>query len=139
MERARAIYEWIVENTYRDPKVLGCGVGDIRFMLESRNLGGKCGDLNALFVGLRAPPACRRATCTAFASPTPSWAKESLGKSGETSKRSTAAPSSSAGFGWMPVDPADVRKVMLEEGEGLPLNDPGRVALRASGCSVRGK
>lgn len=35
IERARAIYEWIVVNTYRDPKVIGCGTGDIRFMLES--------------------------------------------------------------------------------------------------------
>ena len=52
VEKSRAIYEWIVENTFRDPKVRGCGVGDIRFMLESRNLGGKCADLNALFVGL---------------------------------------------------------------------------------------
>ena len=30
VEKARAIYEWIVENTFRDPKVRGCGVGDIR-------------------------------------------------------------------------------------------------------------
>ena len=27
-------------------------LGDIRFMLESRDLGGKCADLNALYVGL---------------------------------------------------------------------------------------
>ena len=52
VERARAIYDWIVDNTFRDPKTRGCGVGDIRFMLESGNLGGKCADLNALFVGL---------------------------------------------------------------------------------------
>jgi transglutaminase-like putative cysteine protease len=50
--KARAIYEWIVENTYRNPKTRGCGVGDIRFLLESRDLGGKCADLNALYVGL---------------------------------------------------------------------------------------
>ena len=52
IDKARAIYEWIVENTFRDPKTRGCGVGDIRFMLESRDLGGKCADLNALYVGL---------------------------------------------------------------------------------------
>jgi transglutaminase-like putative cysteine protease len=39
VERARAIYEWVVENTFRDPKTRGCGVGDIKFMLESGNLG----------------------------------------------------------------------------------------------------
>jgi hypothetical protein len=44
----RSIYEGIVDNTFRNPKARGCGVGDIRFMLESRDLGGKCADLNAL-------------------------------------------------------------------------------------------
>src|SRR5439155_17840929 len=35
VEKARAIYEWIVENTFRNPKTRGCGAGDIRFMLET--------------------------------------------------------------------------------------------------------
>jgi transglutaminase-like putative cysteine protease len=52
IEKARAIYEWIVDNTFRNPKTRGCGLGDIRFMLETKDLGGKCADLNALFVGL---------------------------------------------------------------------------------------
>ncbi len=52
LEKARAIYEWIVDNTFRNPKTRGCGVGNIRFMLESKDLGGKCADLNALYVGL---------------------------------------------------------------------------------------
>jgi transglutaminase-like putative cysteine protease len=51
LDKARAIYEWIVEDTFRDPKIRGCGLGDIRFMLESKDLGGKCAD-NALYVGL---------------------------------------------------------------------------------------
>ena len=29
VDKARAIYEWIVDNTFRDPKVKGCGIGDI--------------------------------------------------------------------------------------------------------------
>jgi transglutaminase-like putative cysteine protease len=52
VEKARAIYEWIVDNTFRNPKTRGCGKGDIRFMLESKDLGGRCADLNALYVGL---------------------------------------------------------------------------------------
>src|ERR1700674_2350577 len=52
VEKARAIYEWIVENTARNPKTRGCGLGNIRFMLESGDLSGKCADLNALYVGL---------------------------------------------------------------------------------------
>src|SRR6266478_8691842 len=50
--KAKAIYEWIVENTFRDPKTRGCGLGDIRALLETGYLGGKCADLNALFVGM---------------------------------------------------------------------------------------
>jgi transglutaminase-like putative cysteine protease len=52
IEKARAIYDWMVENTFRNPKTRGCGTGDIRYMLESKDLGGKCADLNALYVGL---------------------------------------------------------------------------------------
>ena len=52
VDKARRIYEWIVANTYRDPKVPGCGLGNIAFMLKTGDLGGKCADLNALFVGL---------------------------------------------------------------------------------------
>ena len=51
-EKARAIYEWIVDNTARNPKTRGCGTGDIRAMLETGDLTGKCADLNALYVGL---------------------------------------------------------------------------------------
>src|SRR5262249_27927006 len=52
LEKARAIYEWVVENTFRDAKVRGCGIGDIATMLKSGNMGGKCADINALYVGL---------------------------------------------------------------------------------------
>jgi len=52
VEKVKAVYDWILATTYREPKVRGCGVGDIKAMLETRNFGGKCGDINALFVGL---------------------------------------------------------------------------------------
>jgi transglutaminase-like putative cysteine protease len=67
-DKAKAIYEWIVDNTFRDAKVKGCGIGDISTMLESGYLGGKCADLNALYVGLcprgrLAGPRCLRSAC----------------------------------------------------------------------------
>jgi transglutaminase-like putative cysteine protease len=34
------------------------------------------------------------------------------------------------GYGWVPVDPADVRKVILEEGGGKSPTDPMVVAAR---------
>jgi transglutaminase-like putative cysteine protease len=124
LDRTRAIYEWIVENTFRDPKVRGCGVGDISGMLETRNLGGKCADLNALFVGLARAvgiPArdiygIRVADSAEF---------KSLGKSGDITKaQHCRAEFYLPSHGWFPVDPADVRKLVLEEKGGLPLNDP---------------
>ncbi|MES2913372.1 MAG: twin-arginine translocation signal domain-containing protein, partial [Pseudomonadota bacterium] len=45
VEKTQKIYDWIVANTYREPKVRGCGEGDIKTMLETGNLGGKCADL----------------------------------------------------------------------------------------------
>jgi transglutaminase-like putative cysteine protease len=130
LTRARAIYEWIVENTYRDPKVVGCGTGDIRFMLESGNLGGKCADLNALFVGLaRSIGIPARDVYGVRVADSATW--KSLGKSGDITKaQHCRAEFYHPQFGWIPVDPADVRKVVLEEDKErlLALNDP-RVKL----------
>ena len=52
LEKARAIYDWIVDNTFRRAEARGCGLGNIALMLESGDLGGKCADINSLFVGL---------------------------------------------------------------------------------------
>ena len=51
-QKTQRIYDWIIANTFREPKVKGCGEGDIKTMLETGNLGGKCADLNALVVGM---------------------------------------------------------------------------------------
>ncbi len=126
LEKARAIYNWIVENTFRNPKTRGCGRGDIRFMLESGDLGGKCADLNALYVGL-----ARAAGLPARDAYGIRLAKSELGyKSlGTASANVTKAQHCRAevyvgGYGWIPVDPADVKKVALEEPPGnRPLSD----------------
>ncbi|MGB8323241.1 MAG: transglutaminase-like domain-containing protein [Candidatus Acidiferrum sp.] len=126
LEKARAIYEWIVDNTFRNPKTRGCGTGDIRFMLETKDLGGKCADLNALFVGL-----ARAANLPARDVYGVRVAKSELGyKSlGPSTENVTKAQHCRAevyvdSYGWIPVDPADVRKVVLEEPPGnLALDD----------------
>jgi transglutaminase-like putative cysteine protease len=54
---------------------------------------------------------------------------KSLGRSGDVSKaQHCRAEFYVAGYGWVPVDPADVRKVMLEE--QLPLEDAVITRLR---------
>ncbi len=130
VEKARAIYQWIVQNTQRDPKVKGCGTGNVKAMLESGNFGGKCADLNGLFV----------AFCRSLGIPARDVFGLRVGRSalGYASLGPSTPVISKAqhcraeffadGVGWVPVDPADVRKVVLEE--NLPLTDAKVEAAR---------
>ncbi len=127
-DKARAIYEWIVDNTFRDPAVKGCGMGNIKGMLETGNLGGKCADINSLFVGLaRAagiPAREMYGVRVAESAQLPC-----LGKAGDVSKaQHCRAEYFSPRHGWVAVDPADVRKAVLEA--KLTLDDPRLVELR---------
>jgi hypothetical protein len=124
VEKARALYEWIVENTFRDPKVRGCGLGDIKVLLETGNLGGKCADLNALFVGMaRSVGVPARDIYGVRVADSANY--KSLGKAGDITKaQHCRAEFYAASYGWVPVDPADVRKLVLEENGGTPLTDP---------------
>jgi transglutaminase-like putative cysteine protease len=125
VEKARAIYEWIVDNTFRNPKTRGCGTGDIRFMLESRDLSGKCADLNALYVGLARSAGLPARDVYGIRVAKSETGYKSLGASSEkvTKAQHCRAEVYLGGYGWVPIDPADVRKVVLEEPPGnLPLN-----------------
>jgi transglutaminase-like putative cysteine protease len=119
-DKARAIYDWIVENTYRNPKTLGCGIGDIRFLLESRDLGGKCADLNALYVGLARAAGLPARDVYGIRVARSELGYRSLGVSSENVSKAQhcRAEVYLKEYGWVPVDPADVRKVMLEEPPG---------------------
>jgi transglutaminase-like putative cysteine protease len=126
IDKARAIYEWIVENTFRDPKVKGCGWGDIKSMLETGNLGGKCGDLNALFVGLSRSVGIPARDIYGVRVAKSEHGYVSLGANTESVTRAQHCRAEfwSPTYGWVPVDPADVRKVALEEPPGnLPLSN----------------
>jgi transglutaminase-like putative cysteine protease len=133
VEKARAIYEWIVDNTFRDARVRGCGIGDIAAMLKSGNLGGKCADLNALFVGLvRAAGIPARNVYGIRVAPS-KFGYRSLGTGTEaiTKAQHCRAEVFLAGYGWIAADPADVRKVVLEEAPGnLAYYDPRVAAAR---------
>jgi len=132
-DKAKAIYEWIVENTYRDPKTRGCGVGDIKTMLETGNLGGKCADLNALYVGLARASGLPARDVYGVRVAKSQFGYRSLGAgtANITRAQHCRAEVHLAGFGWVPVDPADVRKVVLEEkAQPTDLSDPVVQAVR---------
>jgi len=133
IEKARAIYEWIVENTYRDGKVRGCGTGDVKFMVENKAWGGKCADLNALYVTLARAEGLPARDVYGVRVADSALGYKSLGKSGDiTRAQHCRAEVYDPAYGWVPVDPADVRKVVLEEkGAIIPLTDPQVVKARA--------
>jgi transglutaminase-like putative cysteine protease len=116
-EKAQALYDWVVSHAWREPKVRGCGEGDIRVMLETGQLGGKCADINALFVGL-----CRSVGLPARDVYGIRLASSQFGYkelSGNPANLKAAQHCRSevylTGHGWVAMDPADVAKVMRQE------------------------
>jgi transglutaminase-like putative cysteine protease len=134
LEKARAIYEWIVDNTERDPKTRGCGIGDVKGMLETRNLKGKCADLNALYVGLARAAGLPSRDVYGLRVARSEFGYRSLGAGSPNVTRAQhcRAEVYLTGYGWVPVDPADVRKVALEEKpQPVSLADPVVPPVRA--------
>jgi transglutaminase-like putative cysteine protease len=128
-----AIYSWVVCNTHRDGKIKGCGTGNVGAMLKFADFGGKCADINGLFVGLvRAAGIPARDIYGIRVAPS-QFGYHSLGANTAdvTKSQHCRAEVYLAEYGWVATDPADVRKVMLEEVKGgLPLTDPRVVAVR---------
>ncbi len=110
--KAKAIYDWTIDNTYRNPDTRGCGFGDVYTLLKDP--GGKCADISSIYVAL------------ARASGVP--AREIFGiRQGKRTVQDISkwqhcwAEFYLPGYGWVPVDPADVRKMMLKK--NLTLSD----------------
>ena len=125
MEKAKAIYDWIVANCHREGSVRGCGTGDVKAVLTTGNFGGKCADLNGLFVALARASGVPARDVYGVRVDDSAHGYKSMGKSGDISRaQHCRAEFYAKGYGWIPVDPADVRKVMLEEvAGGLPAAD----------------
>ena len=117
--KTRAIFDWVIQNAFRDQAVKGCGLGDIKSMLESQRLGGKCADLNALFVGLcRAAGVPARDLYGLRLAPSAFGYKQLGGKSANLSgAQHCRAEVFLSRYGWVAMDPADVTKVMRAESD----------------------
>jgi transglutaminase-like putative cysteine protease len=122
LAQGKAIYEWVVENCSFDPQPRDGGNVNIARLLESGNLSGRSADIALLFVGL----------CRAMGIPArpvfglrmdSSRLFGSLGASGNlATAQHCRAEFYTPGYGWIPVDPADVRRAIREEhlGNGDP-------------------
>jgi transglutaminase-like putative cysteine protease len=115
--KVRRIYDWVVANSFREPEVRGCGEGDIRTMLETGNLGGKCADINALFVGLcRSVGVPARDVYGLRLAPSAFGYRELGGNPANLkAAQHCRAEVYLRGHGWVAMDPADVAKVMRQE------------------------
>jgi transglutaminase-like putative cysteine protease len=133
LDKVRAVSEWVLANTYREPSVRGCGVGDIVAMLETQNLGGKCADINALFVGLvRASGVPARDLYGIRTAPS-AFGYKTLGAATAdiTKSQHCRAEVFLADQGWVAMDPADVGKVAREEADSrLALEHPTVAPVR---------
>lgn len=106
LAKARAVYDWTVEHTFRDPDVKGCGLGVPGRTMNECKGGGKCADISSVFVTMAraAGIPARDVFGLRMASP----------KTGEiTGDYHCWAEFYLPGHGWVMVDPADVRKMML--------------------------
>lgn len=113
--RGKAIYDWVVDNTTYDPLAKGIGHGNVEAMLDSGQFGGKSADIALLFVGLcrsigipaRPVFGLRIDSSRLFAG---------LGATGNLrAGQHCRAEFYTPGYGWIPVDPADVRKAIHDE------------------------
>ncbi|MDR3302175.1 MAG: transglutaminase family protein [Spirochaetaceae bacterium] len=114
LEKARAVYEWTVANTYRNASIVGCGLGQPLVTLNEDGGGGKCADISSVFVAvLRAAGIPAREV----------YGLRIAGKDGEiTGDFHCWSEFYLPDTGWVQADPADVRKAMLVE--NLQLDDP---------------
>lgn len=117
--KAKAIYDWVVENMHRDPKTRGCGIGDVSELL--RKPGGKCVDISSVYIAL----------ARSVGVPSREEFTIRLGKKPVqdiTTWQHCYVSFFLPGYGWVPIDPADVLKMMLVH--NLKLGDPRTVEYR---------
>jgi transglutaminase-like putative cysteine protease len=103
-KKARAVYQWVVENTTRDPDTKGCGTGEVEKVIAKR--GGKCADISSVFVSV----------ARAAGVPAREVFGLRLGKKDDedmTGGHHCWSEFYVPGYGWVPADAADVRKIML--------------------------
>ncbi|MDR2450521.1 MAG: transglutaminase-like domain-containing protein [Candidatus Accumulibacter sp.] len=128
LAQAKAIYDWVVDHTDYDAQPRSAGFANLAGFLESGRLTGGSVVISQLFVGL----------CRAIGIPARpvfglrvdrSRLFDCLGASGElNASRHCRAEFYSPGYGWVPVNPSDVRQAVL--GEGMSRYDPRLTVLK---------
>lgn len=106
LAKARGIYDYLIDSMERDPKIVGCGAGDVLTLLETKK--GKCVDFHSVYVGLARSVGVPAREIFGIRLPK---GKEGVITGGYHCWAEVYIPQ----YGWIPVDPADVRKAALEK------------------------
>ena len=118
--KVEKIYNWVTETTFRDPKVIGCGMGNAGQMMDSGYFGGKCTDISSLFVALLRAAGIPAREVFGIRLGLSHYSK-ALGKADEKGMADIStwqhcrAEYYIPGAGWIPADPADITKLELVE------------------------
>jgi len=128
LAQGKAIYDWVVENTTYDPSMKSVSHTNIGGLLESGQFAGRSTEISLLFVGL-----CRSVGIPARPAfglrMDSSRLFSSLGATGNlNAAQHCRAEFYSPGYGWIPVNPSDVRKAI--QSEGLSNFDPKLTVLK---------
>jgi len=117
LEKATAIYDYLIEFGQRDGNLTFCGDGDVCKLLK--DLRGKCADFSSVFVALT----------RSVGVPSREIFGTRISKDGDiTGAYHCHAEFYLPEYGWIPVDPSDVAKLMLNE--NLKLEDQKVIKTR---------
>lgn len=127
-DKVQAIYYWCTLHTFRDPKVVGCGTGDVgamilqdevEYLYKNGYYGGKCTDISSLFTSLTRASGTPAREVFGIRLGKSHYSK-ALGKSKNnfaniSSWQHCRAEYYIPSIGWIPTDPADISKLILVE------------------------
>ena len=129
LAQAKAIFDWVVDNTVYDPQQRAGSGGDIRKLFESQRFEGRSLEINGIFVALcRAIGIPARSVHGLRLGPSRLFGKLGLAGSDATDGQHCRAEFYIPGYGWIPVDAGDVRRAIALE--GLSDRDSRLLALK---------
>lgn len=126
--QAKAVFDWVVDNSRYDPALPAPGTGQVRQQLENQQYGGRSADINGLFVAI-----CRAIGIPARTVYGLRVGASQLSSSLGSEENATLAQHCRAefyipGYSWIPVDASDVCRVMTLEDRRK--NDPHVQSLK---------
>ncbi len=115
VDKAKAIYQWIIEHGERDPHQVGCGLGNVIQSLTDGHICGRCVDISSVAVALLRSAGVPAREIFGIRVGPAQWTP-GLGRTGVISESFHCKVEflDEKNF-WVVMDPGDVLKLMLDE------------------------